>query len=188
MNHIGTTPIQTARLLLRPLTFQDAEAMFSGWVTDMDVVRYLSWKPHMSIDETKRILSFWISNYPDPKFYLWGIQIQQGRLIGTISFHSISEPFERAEVGYAIARPFWGKGYASEALGALLKVAFTTIGLNRVEAHHSIHNPASGRVMEKCGMQREGLLRQYYRANAGFQDANLYSILKKDWELAHASL
>lgn len=188
MNHVGTLTLHTERLILRPLTLQDAEAMFSGWTTDPDVIRYLSWKPHVSIDETKRILSYWMSNYPDTKFYLWGIQLREGRLIGTISFHSISEAFERAEVGYALAKNVWGKGYATEALKALLTLAFETIRFHRIEAHHAVLNPASGKVMEKCGMQREGLLREYYRANAGFQDAYLYSILKKDWDLAHASL
>lgn len=184
MNHTGTTPIQTVRLHLRPLTFQDADVMFSTWATDMDVVRYLSWRPHTSVEETRRILSYWVSNYPDPKFYIWGIQLATGRLIGTISIHSISDSFERGEVGYALAKAYWGKGYASEALQAILNHAFSTIGFNRIEAHHSIENPASGRVMEKCGMQKEGLLRQYYRSNAGFQDALIYSILKRDWNLS----
>jgi ribosomal-protein-alanine N-acetyltransferase len=184
MNHTGTLLLETPRLRLRPLSFSDAEVMYTSWATDMDVVRYLSWRPHTSLDETKRILSYWISNYPDPKFYIWGIQLQRGQLIGTISIHSISDPFLRGEVGYALAKPFWGKGYVTEALQAILDHAFGVVGFNRIEAHHAIQNPASGRVMEKCGMQKEGLLRQYYRSNEGLQDTYLYAILRKDWQLS----
>ncbi len=184
MNHQGTIKFTTNRLILRPLQLADAESMFLGWATDMDVVRYLSWKPHISVDETKRIISYWMSNYPDPKFYVWGIQLKNGSLIGTISIHSIHDGFERGEVGYALMKRYWNQGYTTEALQALLTYAFATVGFNRLEAHHSIYNPASGAVLMKTGFQHEGVLRQYYRSNDGFQDSSLYSILKKDWDLA----
>lgn len=184
MNHQGTIKLTTNRLILRPLQLADAESMFLGWATDMDVVKYLSWKPHISVDETKRIISYWMSNYPDPKFYVWGIQLKNGSLIGTISIHSVHDGFERGEVGYALMKRYWNQGYMTEALQALLAYAFGVINFNRLEAHHSIYNPASGAVLMKTGFQHEGVLRQYYRSNDGFQDSSLYSILKKDWNLA----
>ena len=95
MEHQGTIKLTTTRLILRPLQLTDAESMFLGWATDPEVVKYLSWKPHLSVDETKRIISYWMSNYPDPKFYIWGIQLKNGPLIGTISIHSIHESFQR---------------------------------------------------------------------------------------------
>jgi ribosomal-protein-alanine N-acetyltransferase len=184
MQHQGTIKLSTSRLLLRPLQLADADRMFLGWATDMEVVKYLSWKPHLSVDETKRIISYWMSNYPDPKFYIWGIQVKQGPLIGTISIHSIHDGFERGEVGYALAKPYWNQGYATEALQGIVDYAFGTIAFNRLEAHHSIYNPASGAVLIKAGFQHEGVLRQFYRSNDGFQDSSIYAILKKDWSLA----
>jgi len=184
MQHQGTIKLSTSRLLLRPLQLADADRMFLGWATDMEVVKYLSWKPHLSVDETKRIISYWMSNYPDPKFYIWGIQVKQGPLIGTISIHSIHDGFERGEVGYALAKPYWNQGYATEALQAIVDYAFDTVAFNRLEAHHSIYNPASGAVLIKAGFQHEGVLRQFYRSNDGFQDSSIYAILKKDWSLA----
>jgi ribosomal-protein-alanine N-acetyltransferase len=184
MQHQGTIKLSTSRLLLRPLQLADADRMFLGWATDMEVVKYLSWKPHLSVDETKRIISYWMSNYPDPKFYIWGIQVKQGPLIGTISIHSIHDGFERGEVGYALAKPYWNQGYATEALQGIVDYAFGTIAFNRLEAHHSIYNPASGAVLIKVGFQHEGVLRQFYRSNDGFQDSSIYAILKKDWSLA----
>jgi ribosomal-protein-alanine N-acetyltransferase len=184
MQHQGTIKLSTSRLLLRPLQLADADRMFLGWATDMEVVKYLSWKPHLSVDETKRIISYWMSNYPDPKFYIWGVQVKQGPLIGTISIHSIHDGFERGEVGYALAKPYWNQGYATEALQAIVDYAFGTVAFNRLEAHHSIYNPASGAVLIKAGFQHEGVLRQFYRSNDGFQDSSIYAILKKDWSLA----
>lgn len=184
MNHQGTIKLHTQRLLLRPLQLTDAEAMYLGWTTDVEVVKYLSWKPHLSVDETKRIISYWMSNYADPKFYIWGIQLNQGPLIGTISIHSIQEAFSRGEVGYALAKPYWHKGYVSEALQAIVDYAFGVIQFNRLEAHHAIGNPASGKVLIKNGFQYEGLLRQYYVANAGAQDAKIYGITRQDWLLS----
>ena len=184
MQHQGTIKLSTSRLFLRPLQLADADRMFLGWATDMEVVKYLSWKPHLSVDETKRIISYWMSNYPDPKFYIWGIQVKQGPLIGTISIHSIHDGFERGEVGYALAKPYWNQGYATEALQAIVDYAFDKVAFNRLEAHHSIYNPASGAVLIKAGFQHEGVLRQFYRSNDGFQDSSIYAILKKDWSLA----
>jgi ribosomal-protein-alanine N-acetyltransferase len=184
MQHQGTIKLTTSRLMLRPLQLTDAESMFLGWATDSDVVKYLSWKPHLSVDETKRIISYWMSNYPDPKFYIWGIQLKNGPLIGTISIHSIHEVFQRGELGYALAKRYWNQGYVTEALQAVVDYSFGIIGFNRLEAHHSIYNPASGAVLIKAGFQHEGVLRQYYRSNDGFQDSSTYAILLKDWTLA----
>jgi ribosomal-protein-alanine N-acetyltransferase len=184
IQHQGTLKLQTTRLLLRPLQLADAEAMFLGWSKDLEVVRYLSWRPHLSVDETKRVISYWINQYPDPKFYVWGVQLKSGTLIGTISIHSVHDTFERGEVGYAIAKPYWNQGYMTEALMAVVDFGLGVIGFNRLEAHHSVYNPASGAVLIKCGFQHEGVLRQYYRSNDGLQDASIYAILKKDWTLA----
>jgi ribosomal-protein-alanine N-acetyltransferase len=183
MNNLGTKLLQTDRLILRPLQLTDADAMYTGWTTDMDVVRHLSWKPHISIDETKRIISYWMSNYPDPKFYLWGIQLKSGRLIGTISIHSMNEGFLRGEIGYALAKSFWNQGYVTEAAKKIIDFAFGEVGFNRIEAHHALANRASGAVLIKCGMQKEGIMKEYYRSNEGFQDAQLYAITAKDWRL-----
>lgn len=184
MQHQGTIKLTTSRLILRPLQLTDAESMFLGWATDLEVVKYLSWKPHLSVDETKRIISYWMSNYPDPKFYVWGIQLKNGPLVGTISIHSIHEGFQRGEVGYALAKRYWNQGYVTEALHAIVDFSFGIVGFNRLEAHHSIYNPASGAVLIKAGFQHEGVLRQYYRSNDGYQDSSMYAILLKDWSLA----
>ena len=87
----------------------------------------------------------------------------------------------KGKVGVLVARKHWGKGFATEALQAVLAFGFETIGLQRIEGNHFIRNPASGRVMEKCGMRQEGICRQHVHKNGGYEDMVLRAILKSDW-------
>ena len=113
----------------------------------------------------------------------WGVILKKtGRIIGTIGFMWFSEANHSGEIGYSFARPEWNKGYATEALGAVIRSAFASLPLNRLEAQHDIRNPASGRVMEKCGMNSEGILRQRVQNKGEFIDVALYAILRSDLE------
>src|SRR5208283_1719344 len=80
-----------------------------------------------------------------------------------------------------IGVPFWGKGYSTEAARRVVRYAFEDLNLNRVYAHHMVRNPASGRVLEKIGMKREGLLRQRVRKWGVFEDVVWLAILQDDW-------
>jgi RimJ/RimL family protein N-acetyltransferase len=84
-------------------------------------------------------------------------------------------------MGFWVGVEHWRQGYATEAAEALLRYGFDTLGLNRIYAHHMVRNPASGRVLEKAGMKREGLLRQRVRKWGVFEDVVLLAILREDW-------
>jgi ribosomal-protein-alanine N-acetyltransferase len=86
----------------------------------------------------------------------------------------------RAELGYWLGMPYWNHGYTTEAAQALVNYGFDELGLNRIEAGHYRRNPASGRVMEKIGMQREGLLRQHLFKWGQFEDRVVYGMLASD--------
>ena len=101
-------------------------------------------------------------------------------IIGTIGFMWINCEHRSAEVGYSLSRDCWNQGYATEALRAVLRFGFNTLRLNRIEAQHELDNPASGRVMEKCGMRCEGTLRQRVFNKGRFSDVRLYAILRGD--------
>jgi RimJ/RimL family protein N-acetyltransferase len=88
----------------------------------------------------------------------------------------------RAELGYWIGRPFWGQGYATEAVRAVLRYGFGTLGLNRIHASHFARNPASGRVMSKVGMRQEGVARAHVRRFDRFEDLVQYGILREEFE------
>lgn len=103
-------------------------------------------------------------------------QVESGDLVGAVGLE-IDWPNRVGEVGYWVGRPYWNRGYATEALGAMLQVAFETVLLNRVQARHLARNPASGKVMAKCGMEREARIRSCFRKWGKFEDAVQFAIL-----------
>lgn len=90
----------------------------------------------------------------------------------------------RAELGYWVGVPFWGRGYCTEAAAALVRLGFEGLGLHRIYAHHLTRNPASGRVMQKLGMTHEGTLRGHSQKWGVFEDLEIYGLLRDDWALA----
>ncbi len=106
---------------------------------------------------------------------------EDGRLLGAIDIRPRAR-HQKAEIGYWIGKPYWGRGYATEAALAIIRYGFETLGLNRICALHFTGNPASGRVMQKAGMQYEGTLRQDVRKGDEFRDHAIYSILREEWQ------
>jgi RimJ/RimL family protein N-acetyltransferase len=111
-----------------------------------------------------------------------------GHLIGTVFVGQHGSPANaRGVLGYWIGVPYWNKGFATEAANAVLGYGFTRRGFNRIGADHFAHNPASGRVMEKLGMTREGVLRQYCEKWGHYLDVVTYSILHEEWRVRRYS-
>jgi RimJ/RimL family protein N-acetyltransferase len=101
-------------------------------------------------------------------------------MVGAIAM-TYTHPHARAELGYWIGKPYWSRGLCTEAARTVLGYAFMARGVNRVQATHLTRNPASGRVMQKLGMQHEGTARQYFRKNGRFEDVELYAILREKY-------
>jgi len=104
-----------------------------------------------------------------------------GTLIGAVSL-SLDQTHERAELGYWIGVPYWGQGYCTEAARAMVNYGFEVLGLHRIHASHFASNPASGRVMQKLGMTREGCLRHHVKKWGAFEDLVCYGLLREEWE------
>ncbi len=100
-------------------------------------------------------------------------------LIGAMSLLDIL-PGHRAELGYWVGRDFWNQGYCTEAAHSMLQYAFTELDLTRVYARHLSRNPASGRVMQKLGMQHEGTLRKHVQKWQVFEDVEVYGLLREE--------
>lgn len=183
MNHLGSLPIETDRLLLRPFTLEDAPSMFNRWANDPKVTRFLTWQPHESAQATRELLSTWIQQYEQPDYYNWCIVLKDiGEAVGNISVVHLTEKIEAAEIGYCLSASLWGKGIMSEAFSAVIEFLFDRVGVNRICARHAITNPASGAVMQKCGLHKEGVCRQSYRGGDGqLHDMALYAILREDF-------
>ena len=106
---------------------------------------------------------------------------ESGRVIGTIGFIWYSAENSSAEIGYSLSADHWNRGYATQALQAVSAEAFRSLPLNRLEAQHDVRNPASGRVMQKSGFRKEGILRSRVFNKGEYVDVALYSLLKSDF-------
>ena len=94
----------------------------------------------------------------------------------------INQRFNRAELGYWIGFPFWGKGYATEAAQAMLKFGFEQLNLNKIYAVHTTENPNSGKVMQKNGMVREGELVDHYKKGNRYYTVIQYRMTKSEYQ------
>jgi len=181
LNHKGTVTLETAHLILRKFVFEDAENMYTNWSNDAEVAKYMRWNEHNDINETKKNLRNRIEKYHEPSTYYWAIIMRATNMpIGNIALITSSEYDMCADVAYCIGRSYWGQGIATEALKRVLEFGLAVVKFNRIEAYHSVNNIASGRAMQKAGMKYEGRMRQKYRSHIGFEDSNLYAILKED--------
>ena len=112
----------------------------------------------------------------------WGLALRESNsVIGTATLFYFSLENGRAEIGYAMARAHWGKGYMNEALQALVTHAFEVMQLRRLEADVDPRNTASIRTLERLGFQREGYLRERWHVGGETQDALFYGLLRREW-------
>jgi len=182
LHNLGTQTLTTDRLVLRRFTVDDTDAMFDNWASDPEVTKFLKWPAYTDKGPLKEYLTGAVASYESDETYLWAIDLSaDGTLIGSIVAKGGHDDIEMKEVGYSFGRQWWGQGYATEALGAVIRFLIDKVGVNRVEAVHDPDNPASGRVMAKCGMRQEGVLRARERSNQGIRDAVMpWSILASD--------
>ena len=183
MKHGGTVRLETERLILRRFTLDDAGAMFRNWAGDPVVTEFLTWPAHPSEDVTRQLLGYWVADYAKPDNYQWAVEMKSlHEPIGSISIVRINEDIDEMELGWCIGHAWWGQGIMPEAGEAVLKYLFEEVGVNRMAARHAVDNPKSGRVMQKLGMVKEGVLRQAGRSNHGLEDVEQYSLLRSEYQ------
>jgi RimJ/RimL family protein N-acetyltransferase len=110
---------------------------------------------------------------------IWAIRTPGDALIGGCGFDGFQAgESHRAEVGYWLAKPHWGRGIMTAVVQRVCRHAFEEFGLVKVTAHVFSHNPASARVLQKCGFQEEGFLRKHFLKDGRFIDARLFALLR----------
>jgi RimJ/RimL family protein N-acetyltransferase len=172
--------ITTERLILRPCVAADADAV-QRLVSDIEIARNTLTIPHPYPEGGAME---WIARHAerlekDEEIAFGIVARDSGELVGVIGL--VPKKHDRAEVGYWIGVPYWGRGYATEAVRAMIGYGFEELGLNRIEAAHFSRNPASGQVMKKAGMSHEGTLRESIRKWDEYLDSEMYSILRREW-------
>lgn len=173
--------LNAARLVLRPFDLGDAAAV-RQLAGDRLVADTTMNMPHPYQDG---MAEAWIEthepDYGKGSVATFAIARQSdSNLVGAISL-KIDRPQHKAELGYWIGVPYWNRGYATEAAEAILRYGFADLKLNRIFAWHFARNPASGRVMAKVGMLKEGVARQSAFKDDRFEDLVTYGILREDW-------
>ena len=173
--------LETDRLLLRALGFDDVEDLFV-YSKDPEVACHVLWNAQTDIRESRDYVRYALRQYRMNEPASWAIEYKPlGKVIGTIGFMWVNYDHHSAEVGYSLSREYWNQGLMTEALNAVLRAGFTQLGLHRIEAQHEVDNPASGRVMQKCGMRYEGCVRGRLYNKGRYVDVALYAILREDY-------
>ena len=140
--------LETERLILRPLTVDDCDAVYK-WVSDEDVTRYMVYNTYTSKDQVVR----WLKSLEEDDDYLFGfVRKDTNDLIGCGSIGPHNGDRERWGFGYNLRKDQWGIGYATEAAKAMIRFAQKEFGITKFASSHVEQNRASGHVMEKCGL------------------------------------
>ena len=174
--------IETDRLILRRIAMRDAEDIFA-YSKDPEVARHVLWSAQKHVSEAKDYCRCMARRYRSDEPSSWGIiDKKTDTLVGTIGYMDYNEENATVEVGYSLAKWMWNGGYMTEALRRVISYTFEAMDINRIEAQHELENASSGRVMEKCGMIKEGVLRQRLYNKGRYADVVLYAILRSDYE------
>lgn len=177
--------LRTERLLLRPLTAGDAAAVSTG-AGDDRVARYLLQAPS---PYPVALAREWIAHRNEWWQRGHGVTLAiathaaPAALVGTVSLRRTARD-RRGELGYWLATPAWGQGYATEAVRAIVDYGFGELALARVFAHVIVGNDASVRILAKLGMMPEGVQRQHVRKGSVFHDLAGYGVLRAEWRVA----
>lgn len=173
--------LETPRLILRRLEMRDAPDLFD-YSRDPQVAKHVLWDAQTSVSEARAYVRYMLRRYRAGEPASWGIEEKKtGRVVGTIGYMWYQRDNNACEVGYSLARRRWNRGYMTEALAEVLRFSFEELGVHRVEAQHEVENAASGAVMRKCGMQKEGTLRGRLYNKGRYVDVDLYAMLREDY-------
>lgn len=177
MTHVALPTLESSRLRLRPFSLADASDV-QRLAGAREVAATTITVPHPYEDG---LAEQWIATH-GPAFVegksltLAVTELESGALVGAVGL-ALTPQDHRAELGYWIGVPYWGRGYATEAARTMVQHGIRGLGLHRIVARHMAHNLASGRVMQKIGMTREGVLREHVFKWGRYVDLVVYAVL-----------
>ena len=172
--------IDLGDFILREQTRDDAEAFFE-YYADPIVNRYIISSIPRSVDEARSELQYWINvfNYGDGIYFAIARK-SDDKMIGSVGVAGFNRHHNRIEASYDLAKEYWNKGIMSKALKAVMKYCFEVKKFNRIEAIAMPENVGSYKVLENCGFQFEGILRQHRYHKGKYVDVRMYSLLASD--------
>ena len=187
MPSFADVTIPTERLLLRPLALADVDAVFA-MRSDPVVQRYGSHPPWTERQTAVDYVERNIQAMADGVHAQFAIERREdGVVVGTCTLFHLDAQCRSAEVGYVLLVPEWGKGYATEAVSAMLDWGFAHLDLNRVGADVDPRNTPSARAVERLGFAREGHLRERWIVGGEICDSWIYGLLAREWRARRAA-
>jgi len=152
--------IETERLLLQRLKYEDAEEIFYAYASKPEATRFMAWPTHQSIDETRAFLKYAVESWNFGTDYSYSIRLKNNVLVGSIG---LVHDNGKIQIGYVISPNHWGKGYTTEACSRILSILMTFQDLYRIGTFVDAENVGSIRVLKKCGMVEEARLQKWFR-------------------------
>ncbi len=164
MQHFGTKKFETARLICRRFIKEDYEDMFKNWASNPNIQFEYGEPVYSTISQVKDLLSQYVDSYQNLDFYRWAIvEKSSNENIGQIAFCRVYSDCKTAEIEYCIGEPFWGNGYAGEALAGLIDFTFRNTDFLKLEAYYRSENIKSGKVLEKSQMHITDTVERFVR-------------------------
>ncbi|EFD69021.1 acetyltransferase [Streptomyces lividans TK24] len=178
---LATPTLDTDRLRLRPFTEDDAGFLYAMH-SSRHVMRYWDSPPWTERARAGRFVGMCRKIADEGT----GVRVavdraSDGAFVGWCCLAEWNPVYRSASLGYCLDEAMWGHGYATEAAHALLRWAFDTLDLNRVQAEADTRNAASARVLEKVGFVREGTLREDCVVDGEVSDSWVYGLIRRDW-------
>ena len=173
--------LKTENLLLRKIALADAQDMFE-YSSMPKVTDFLKWAPHTDVRQAAVFIEKTLLQYETQENWLWGIVSRQdAKLIGVVRMFNIDFEEQRGELSWILNPHYSGKGFATEAVRAILAYLFDKLCFERVQAKCISTNTASERLMQRCGMTYEGSFRRGTKVKGAFCDLKYYSILREEF-------
>jgi ribosomal-protein-alanine N-acetyltransferase len=179
-----TPTLRSARLTLRPFTAtaSDTDAIFA-LMSDPRVMRYWDSPPWKERAQADRFIAFSLREEQEGTGARFAIERTADNVfIGQCGLFLWNPTFRSAGIGYCMHDAAWGQGLGTEAVGTMLRWAFETLDLNRVQAELDTRNPASARLLEKLGFAREGTKREDCVVDGEVSDSWVYGLLRREWK------
>lgn len=160
---MNTPILETERLILRPLSTEDAQDIFDRWTSDPVVTKYMRYSTHSSVEDTRQWLLTEEERNKTDQMYDWGFWLKDGNYLFGSGGLVYNEEEKMFELGYNIMQKVWNQGYTTEASKAMLEFAHKELKQNEFFAKHAAENTASGAVMKKCGFvyEKDGIYTKY---------------------------
>ena len=175
--------IETERLYLRKWQLSDAQEVYN-LSKEPEIGYNCGWRPHKDVAESRMVLEFILIDKNN-----WAIvKKETDRVVGSFSFIPLGDSLlvsdtQEIEIGFWMGKPYWNKGYTTEASKRMMQYAFDELGVKKIWTQHNVHNLAAKRVQEKCGFEYHHTIdRRYYLVLDEYRTSNVNHITKEMWE------